>query len=50
MKVRWTRLYGGGLSWWYLVDEAFKILKAVHERDMTPALWNEETKEEEAPR
>jgi hypothetical protein len=32
--MRWIQLLGGGQSWWYLIDQDGKIIKAMHERDL----------------
>jgi len=34
ITLQWVRMLGGGPSWWYLVDEAYKVYAACHERDM----------------
>jgi hypothetical protein len=34
ITLQWVRMMGGGQSWYYLVDEAYWIYEARHERDM----------------
>lgn len=37
--MRWTRFFGGGQNYWYLVDSTGRVHLAKHEDEMTLELW-----------
>jgi hypothetical protein len=34
ITLQWVHMLGGGQSWCYLVDEAYRVYAVCHERDM----------------